>query len=118
IASKGGSLDDQVRRAQSFALAEEKTSPKQVKGERICKIDSQGNLSIVTLTEKHERHSTSTTTSETTLNDAPNLVASNAPKPATKTRPRSAQCPTPSAIPPGKAPKLLTTASPSPRSTI
>jgi len=71
IASMGGSLDDQIRQAQSFALAEGKINPKQVKGETMTKIDSQGSLSTVTIVGKPESQSTSMTVSETAPKDAP-----------------------------------------------
>ncbi len=54
ISSKGGSLEDQMRRAQGFALAEEKQNPKQVKVERLSEIDSDGTLSTVTVMETPE----------------------------------------------------------------
>lgn len=52
IASRGGSLQDQVRTAQAFALAEEKANPRIVKVQRLSQIDSQGNLSTVTVEER------------------------------------------------------------------
>ncbi len=51
IASKGGPLESQIRRAQACALAEEKVNPLQPKVENLSKIDSQGNLSTVTVHE-------------------------------------------------------------------
>lgn len=51
IASKGGSLKSQIRRAQAYALAEERVNPLQPKVENLSKIDSQGNLSTVTVQE-------------------------------------------------------------------
>ena len=52
IASKGGSLQDQVRRAKAYALAEQKANPMQVKVERLSEITSDGNLSTVTVEER------------------------------------------------------------------
>lgn len=52
ISSKGGSVDEQIRRALAFALAEEKHNPKEVKVERLSEIDSDGTLSTVTVMEK------------------------------------------------------------------
>ena len=52
IASKGGSLQDQVRRAQAFALAEAKVNPMVVKVERLSEIGSDGTLSTVTVEER------------------------------------------------------------------
>jgi hypothetical protein len=54
IASKGGSLDEQIRRAQAYALAEEGQNPPQLKVERLSEIDSDGTLSTVTVMEKPE----------------------------------------------------------------
>ena len=54
ISSKGGSLEDQMRRALAFALAEEKLNPKQVKVERLSEIDSDGTFSTVTVMETPE----------------------------------------------------------------
>lgn len=51
IASKGGSLESQIRRAQAYALAEERVNPLRPKIENLSKIDSQGNLSNVTVQE-------------------------------------------------------------------
>jgi Domain of unknown function (DUF1992) len=51
IASKGGSLESQIRRAQAYALAEERVNPVQTKVESLSMIDSQGNLSTVTVQE-------------------------------------------------------------------
>ena len=80
ISSKGGSLDDQIRRAQSFALAEEKINPKQAKVERLSEIDSDGTLSTVTVVEsKPEQSATSTVTPESTI-----LVSETAPEDAPK----------------------------------
>jgi hypothetical protein len=52
ISSKGGNLDEQITRAQAFALAEEKQNPQQTKVERLSEIDSDGTLSTVTVIEK------------------------------------------------------------------
>ncbi|KAF7511930.1 hypothetical protein GJ744_003163 [Endocarpon pusillum] len=51
IASKGGTLESQIRRAQAYALAEENVNPPQSKVEELSKIDSQGNLSTVAVKE-------------------------------------------------------------------
>lgn len=52
IASKGGSLQDQVRRAQAYTLAEQKQNPIQVKVERLSEITSDGHLATVTVEER------------------------------------------------------------------
>jgi hypothetical protein len=54
IASKGGSRDEQIRRAQAFALAEERQTPPQLMVERLSEIDSDGTLLTVTVMEKPE----------------------------------------------------------------
>lgn len=51
IASKGGSLDKQVRRAEAYAAAEVENNPKSLKTEAISEIDREGKLSQVTVTE-------------------------------------------------------------------
>ncbi|KAF6237715.1 hypothetical protein HO173_003916 [Letharia columbiana] len=60
IASKGGSLETQVTRAEAYAIAEAGNNPKATKTESITKIDREGRLSQVTVTE------TPTPSSETT----------------------------------------------------
>lgn len=52
ISSKGGSLQDQVRRAQAYALAEQKANPMMAKVERLSEIASDGTLSTVTVQER------------------------------------------------------------------
>ena len=51
IASKGGSLDTQVARAEAFAIAEAAHNPKLTKTESMTEIDHEGRLSQVTVTE-------------------------------------------------------------------
>ncbi|MCJ1472134.1 hypothetical protein MMC13_000781 [Lambiella insularis] len=51
IASKGGSLETQVRRAEAYAAAEAEKNPKAPKIEALSEIDSEGKLSQVTVTE-------------------------------------------------------------------
>lgn len=57
IASHGGSLESQIRRAEAYALAEERVNPLPTKAERSSKIDSQGNLSTITEQETSPRAS-------------------------------------------------------------
>ena len=52
IASKGGSLDSQIRRAQEYADAEAAINPPPVKKDVMSSIDSQGNLTYVQVEEK------------------------------------------------------------------
>lgn len=51
IASKGGGLDAQVRRAEAYAAAEAANNPKSKKIETMTEIDHEGRLSQLTLTE-------------------------------------------------------------------
>ncbi|KAL9589263.1 MAG: hypothetical protein Q9203_001945 [Teloschistes exilis] len=76
IASKGGSIETQVRRAEAYAAAEAAQNPKAVKVEALSEIDHEGRLAQVTVKE-----STTTTPSdrlETTITVSEEL-ASNAP---------------------------------------
>ena len=50
IASKGGSLETQVARAEAFAIAEAAHHPKLTKTESMTEIDHEGRLSQVTVT--------------------------------------------------------------------
>ncbi|KAL8633409.1 hypothetical protein Q9189_000944 [Teloschistes chrysophthalmus] len=75
IASQGGSVETQVRRAEAYAAAEAAQNPKAVKVEALSEIDREGRLAQLTVKE-------STTTpsdrSETTITVSEEL-ASNAP---------------------------------------
>lgn len=51
IASKGGSLEAQVRRAEAYAAAEAANNPKRIKTESMTEIDSEGKISQLTVTE-------------------------------------------------------------------
>lgn len=51
IASKGGSLETQVRRAEAYAIAEAANNPKATKTESVTEIDHEGRVSQVTVTE-------------------------------------------------------------------
>jgi len=51
IASKGGSLEAQVRRAEAYAAAEAAINPKAPKVEALSEIDNEGKISQVTVTE-------------------------------------------------------------------
>ena len=54
IASKGGSLEAQVRRAEAYARVEEALNPKKAKTESMTEIDQEGRLSQLTVTETPE----------------------------------------------------------------
>ena len=51
IASKGGSLEEQIRRAEAYAEAEESANPALPKRAELSEIDNEGRLSQVTITE-------------------------------------------------------------------
>ena len=51
IASKGGSLEAQVTRAEAYAMAEAANNPKATKRESMTEIDQEGRLSQVTVME-------------------------------------------------------------------
>ena len=51
IASKGGSLEAQVKRAEAYAAAEAANNPKVKKTESMTEIDHEGKLSQLTVTE-------------------------------------------------------------------
>jgi len=51
IASKGGSIEVQIRRAEAYAAAEAAGNPKSVKTESMTEIDHEGKLSQMTVTE-------------------------------------------------------------------
>lgn len=52
IASSGGTVADQVRRAQGYALAEEMVNPRLKKTETLSSISSDGNLINITVEER------------------------------------------------------------------
>lgn len=52
IASQGGSLEAQVRRAVGYALAEDVVNPKPTKSERLSQIDESGALKTLVIEEK------------------------------------------------------------------
>ena len=54
IASKGGSLQEQIQRAEAYALAEKIHNPKAPKVEAVSTINSEGRIGQVTVTETTE----------------------------------------------------------------
>ncbi|EXJ89001.1 hypothetical protein A1O3_02065 [Capronia epimyces CBS 606.96] len=52
IASTGGSVEDQVRRAKGYALAEERVNPRARKVESLSSISSDGRITSITLEER------------------------------------------------------------------
>lgn len=51
IASKGGSLDEQVRRAEAYAAAEAALNPKKERAEALSDLSTEGRITQVTVTE-------------------------------------------------------------------
>ncbi|KAL1653884.1 hypothetical protein SLS61_003669 [Didymella pomorum] len=75
IASAGGSLQDQVRRAQAYAQAEQIVNPSKIKKETLTTIDEDGQMSQISLSGELKRSSTdptgSTLVSEITAEKTP-----------------------------------------------
>ncbi|KAJ4339395.1 hypothetical protein N0V87_003332 [Didymella glomerata] len=75
IASAGGSLQDQVRRAQAYAQAEQIVNPSKVKKETLTTVDKDGQMSQISLSGELKRSSTdptgSTLVSEITAEKTP-----------------------------------------------
>lgn len=69
IASKGGSLDTQVRRAEAYAIAEAANNPKAKKTESMTEIDHEERLSQVTVMELPTPSSETTDSKNTVLED-------------------------------------------------
>lgn len=57
IASAGGSLEDQVRRAQAYARAEAIVNPSKVKKETLTTVDEDGQMSQISLSGELKRSS-------------------------------------------------------------
>ncbi len=68
IASKGGPLETQVRRAEAYAVAEAASNPKATKTESMSEIDHEGRLAQITVTEI-PTPSTETTDSTITVSE-------------------------------------------------
>ncbi|KAL8769279.1 MAG: hypothetical protein Q9209_004661 [Squamulea sp. 1 TL-2023] len=91
IASKGGPVEAQVRRAEAYAVAEAAQNPKRVKIEALNEIDSEGRLSQVTVTESvsapFEHPDTTITVSEDLTFKAPPIDPSTSTPPNSNTPP-------------------------------
>lgn len=81
IASKGGSIESQVRRAEAYANAEAALNPKTAKIDALSEIDMEGRLSQVTVTESTPSSSKPTETTITVSED----LASEASKTTSST---------------------------------
>ena len=75
IASKGGSLETQVRRAEAYSVAEAANNPKATKIESMTEIDHEGRLSQVTITET-PTPSSETADSKITVSEDPAMERS------------------------------------------
>ncbi|KAL9612562.1 MAG: hypothetical protein Q9167_002859 [Letrouitia subvulpina] len=69
ISSKGGSMEQQIRRAEAYALAEASVNPKKTNVESLSEIDVEGRISQVTIKESIPSHPTVDTI--ITVSDAP-----------------------------------------------
>ncbi|KAL8940023.1 MAG: hypothetical protein Q9211_002476 [Gyalolechia sp. 1 TL-2023] len=80
IASKGGSIESQIRRAEAYAAAEATQNSNTTKVEALSEIDMEGRLSQVTVTEStpapSERRETTITVSEDLASEAPESASS------------------------------------------
>jgi len=99
IASKGGSLDEQIKRAREYAEAEARENPSRHK-ETINAVDSSGHLSQITLAGELKMTSDprSTPTEEIKIIETPVSVsesASSAESPSESRGPQSTLPPTP-----------------------
>lgn len=106
IASKGGSLEAQVMRAEAYAVAEAANNPKATKVEAISGIDAQGRLSQVTVTETPTPAASSHDSKIQVSED----LAANAPTPSDAIQ-------TQSAAQPGDGSSKIVTDSPYPPNT-
>ena len=88
IASAGGSLQDQVRRAEAYARAEQIANPSKVKKETLTTVDQDGHMSQISLSGELKRSSSdpsgSTLVSEITAEKTP-LDSGAEPAPAATT---------------------------------
>ncbi|KAL8855127.1 MAG: hypothetical protein Q9221_000033 [Calogaya cf. arnoldii] len=108
IASKGGPVEAQIKRAEGYAAAEAALNPKKAKVEALSEIDSEGRLSQVTVTESVSAPSdpsdTTITVSEDLAPKAPAIDSLNSKSSVTDT-PFDATPQTPSTSP--EKPPLL-----------
>lgn len=93
IASKGGTLNDQVRRAQAYALAEMRSNPMGGKVERLSEVGRNGSVGTVTVEERVDVDpvgmggleasppSSTITVTESSAEDAPPALQSGAAAP-------------------------------------
>ena len=104
IASKGGSLETQVKRAEAYARAEAANNPQATKTESMTEIDHEGRLSQVTVTET-PTPSSETSDSKITVSEdlSTKLPTSHPPQETPEVTDHSSTCSdetTPPAAPP------------------
>lgn len=120
IASKGGPVESQIRRAEAYATAEAAQNPKPTKVESLSEIDMEGQLSQVTVTESTPMPSGPSATTITVSEDlaskvhqvdntTPNHDASPSENasPNTPPQPSSSATATPPISPPIPSPTLF-----------
>lgn len=94
IASAGGSLQDQVRRAEAYAKAEQIVNPSKVKKEVLTTVDQDGQMSQISLSGELKRSSSdpsgTTLISEITAENAP---ISSTTEPTSETTSQTIQVP-------------------------
>ncbi|KAL8864673.1 MAG: hypothetical protein Q9174_007265, partial [Haloplaca sp. 1 TL-2023] len=74
IASKGGTTESQIKRAEAYATAEAAQNPKPAKVEALSEIDSEGRLSQVTVTQSAPEPSDSSKSTITVSEDLASTV--------------------------------------------
>ncbi|KAL9043968.1 MAG: hypothetical protein Q9214_002861 [Letrouitia sp. 1 TL-2023] len=80
ISSKGGSMEQQIRRAEAYALAEASVNPKWTNVESLSEIDVEGRISQVTIKESttpHPAADTTITVSDVSTPESSAMASSN-----------------------------------------
>lgn len=106
IASKGGSFEAQVRRAEAYAAAEAALNPKRAKTESMTAIDHEGKLSQLTVTETPASTSTTTDSTITVSEDTP---PTSSPSTETPTQTPPTSLPPLQTVQPFRDPSYLST---------
>ena len=101
IASKGGSLDSQVRRAEAYAAAETTNNPKLPNVEKMSEVDNDGKLAQITVSETpslvQEDDTTVITVTQSTADDQP-----SPPQPSPTSNNDQIKPPTTHVVPPSQ----------------
>ncbi|KAL8939033.1 MAG: hypothetical protein Q9216_003582 [Gyalolechia sp. 2 TL-2023] len=112
VASKGGSIESQIRRAEAHAAAEAAQNPKTTKIEALSEIDMEGRLSQVTVTESTPALSGATETTTTISENLASEAPKNASSTATEDAPAHLEGATDSLL---QSPPSISDATPAPR---